>query len=58
MIPCVCSMTFKSSENCEVVKYLIKEIRILNPEFQAGLIRGMSCACDGMSAYFKSHDTS
>ena len=49
-------MTFKSSENCEVVKYLIKEIRILNPEFQAGLIRGMSC--DGMSAYFKSHDTS
>lgn len=46
---CTYRVTFKSSENCEVVKQLIREIRILNPEFQAGHIRGKSCS--GMSVF-------
>jgi hypothetical protein len=31
--------TFKSPKNCEVVKLLVKEVRMLNPQFQAGHIR-------------------
>lgn len=31
--------TFKSAGNSEVVKRLVNEVRMLNPEFQAGHIR-------------------
>jgi hypothetical protein len=34
-------VTVKSPENSEVVKCLVKEVRLLNPLFQAGDIRGM-----------------
>ena len=40
------SDTFNSVNNTDVVKLILKEVRMLNPEFQTGHIRSMFCFTD------------